>query len=81
VSFARAGIRNLWSTGRRSAPNVKATEAVAVLALLFSCVLLTVFAEPVLRYTRATAEQLHAPQAYVEAVLSTRAQPRAGGIP
>jgi multicomponent K+:H+ antiporter subunit D len=76
VSFARAGIRNLWSTGLRAAPNLKPAEAVAVLTLLFSCVLLTVFAEPVMRYTRATAAQLHAPQSYVDAVLSTKGQPR-----
>jgi hypothetical protein len=29
----------------------------------------------VLRYTRATAEALHAPSAYIEAVLSTKAVP------
>ncbi len=76
VSFARAGIRNLWATGRRSAPPLNAAEAGAVVALLATCLLLTVFAEPVLRYTRATAEQLHGPQSYVESVLSTDARPR-----
>ncbi len=81
VSFARAAIRNLWATGRRGAPILKATEAAAVLTLLLSCVLLTVFAEPALRYTRAAAAQLHTPQAYVDAVLSTRALPRATDAP
>jgi len=76
VSFSRAGIKHLWATGRRSAPEVKGAEAVAVTTLLLSCALLTVFAEPVLRYTRATAEQLHAPPAYVDRVLSTTAEPR-----
>ena len=81
VSLARAGIRNLWTTGRRSAPNLKGAEAAAVLTLLFACGLLTVFAEPVLRYTRATAAQLHAPASYIESVLSTRARPRTVSSP
>lgn len=74
VSLARAGIRHFWSTGGRVAPHLKGVEAVAVLALIFSCVLLTVFAEPVMRYTSATAAGLHAPSAYIEAVVSTKAQ-------
>ncbi len=76
TSLARAGIRYLWATGLRSAPRVKGVEAVAVLALLFSCVLLTIFAEPVLRYTNATAAGLHAPKSYVDSVLTTKARPR-----
>ncbi|HKU40819.1 MAG TPA: monovalent cation/H+ antiporter subunit D [Polyangiales bacterium] len=75
VSFSRAGIRTLWKTGQRSAPHVKRVEAIAVLSLLLSCVLLTVWAEPVLRYTRATAAGLHAPGAYIESVLSAKARP------
>ncbi len=77
VSLARAGIRSLWATGHRSAPELKAAEAIAVLALLVSSVVLTVFAEPVTRYMRATAAELHAPRAYIETVMSTKARPRA----
>jgi multicomponent K+:H+ antiporter subunit D len=76
TSLARAGIRYLWATGLRSAPHVKGVEVVAVLALLLSCVLLTIFAEPVLRYTNATAAGLHAPRSYVDTVLTTKARPR-----
>ena len=76
VALARAGIRSLWSAGPHAAPDLKGAEAAAVLALLVSCVMLTVFAEPVLRYTRDTAAQLHAPRAYVEAVMTTNARPR-----
>lgn len=76
ISFSRTGIRHFWSTARRPAPEVEIVEAVSIAALLLCCVLLTVYADPALRYTRATAAELHGPSAYVEAVLA--AQPRPG---
>jgi multicomponent K+:H+ antiporter subunit D len=75
ISLSRAGIRHFWSTGGRLAAQIKVVEGVAVVLLIASCVLLTVFAEPVLRYTAATAAGLHAPRAYVDAVLSGRPRP------
>jgi multicomponent K+:H+ antiporter subunit D len=75
VSLARAGIRHFWSAGARFAPQLRSVEAVAVLTLILSCGLLTVFAERVLRFTSATAAALHAPSSYIEAVLSTKARP------
>lgn len=75
LSLARAGIRHFWSTGGRLPPHLKFVEAAPVLALLFSCILLTLFAEPVMRTTRATAAELHAPTPYIEAVLSARPRP------
>ncbi len=77
IALARAGIRHFWTAGGRVAPHLKNVEAGAVLALLVACAGLTVFAEPVLRYTSATAAGLHAPSAYVETVLSAQARPRA----
>jgi multicomponent K+:H+ antiporter subunit D len=76
IALARAGIRSLWATGERSAPDVKGAEAIAVVGLLTACVALTVFAEPVTRYTRATAAELDAPRSYVEGVMSTMPTPR-----
>jgi multicomponent K+:H+ antiporter subunit D len=73
VSLARAGIRHFWTAGR-VAPHIKPVEAAAVLCLVFSCVLLTAFAEPAMRYTTATAASLHAPRAYIASVLSARAR-------
>lgn len=75
VSLARAGIRRFWSSGGRTVPPVKAVEAIAVVGLVAACLGLTVWAEPVLRYTRETAAWLHAPEGYVEAVLGTKARP------
>ena len=77
ISLARAGIRHFWSTNGQDAPRLKRTEAAAIVTLLFSGVLLTVFAEPVMRYTNATAAGLHAPRTYVDSVSSTRARPGA----
>jgi multicomponent K+:H+ antiporter subunit D len=76
ISFSRAGIQHFWAPGGRLAPELKSVEAMAVLTLILSCVLLTVFAEPVLQYTQATASSLHAPASYVDTVLSTKARPR-----
>jgi multicomponent K+:H+ antiporter subunit D len=54
---------------------LKGVEAASVLGLLLCCILLTLYAEPVMRTTRATAAGLHAPKAYIEAVLSMRPRP------
>jgi len=77
-SLARAGIRHLWARGNLSAPQVRGAEAGAVATLLATSVLLTVFAEPVMRYTRATAAGVHAQLQYIETVRSTPARPRPG---
>lgn len=76
VSLSRAGIRHFWTSRVQLAVRVKPVEATAVVGLIVACVLLTVYAEGVLRYTSATAARLHSPRAYIEGVLST--QPRPG---
>jgi multicomponent K+:H+ antiporter subunit D len=75
LALSRAGIQHFWAPGGRLVPQLKSVEAAAVLVLLLSCVVLTVYAEPVMNYTRATASGLHAPSSYVESVLS--AEPKA----
>lgn len=75
ISLVRAGIHHFWAKGGRSAPQMKAEEGGAVVFLLAACGLLTVFAEPVFRYTTATAAYLHAPRPYVDAVLGAQARP------
>jgi multicomponent K+:H+ antiporter subunit D len=75
IALARAGIRHFWSKGGHVAPQLRAAEASAVLLLLMTSSLLTVFAEPVVRYTAATAISLHAPRPYIDAVLQSRARP------
>jgi multicomponent K+:H+ antiporter subunit D len=75
VSLTRTGIRYFWTPADRTAPRLTVAEGVPVLALLLACVWLTLRAEPVLRYTSAAAEALHAPAAYIDAVLSTKPVP------
>ena len=47
----------------------------AVALLLFGCIVLTVQADSVMRYTQATANMLHSPDTYVRAVMSARPKP------
>lgn len=75
VSLSRTGIRYFWSTGGRLVLRIKIAEAVGVSTLLVAGLLLTVYAEPVLRYTNATATTLHTPDAYIDAVLSMKPRP------
>ena len=75
VSLSRAGVRHFWAKGGRFAPEVRGLEAAAVMMPITACVLITVFAEPVLNYTRETAAYLHARRPYVEAVLDARPRP------
>jgi multicomponent K+:H+ antiporter subunit D len=81
VSMTRAGIRHFWSPADRPAPHLNVAEGVPLLALILACAWLTVRAEPVLRYTSATAEALHAPAAYIDAVLSAKPVPGPAGRP
>lgn len=76
ISLVRAGTQHFWAKGGRAAPRMKAGEGGAVVFLLVMCCLVTVFAEPLLRYTTATAAYLHAPRPYVDAVLRAQARPR-----
>jgi multicomponent K+:H+ antiporter subunit D len=78
LALSRAGIHYIWST-RDATARVRIVEATAVLALVFCCIVLAVGAESVMRYTRATAESLHAPHAYIESVLTTKARPKPTG--
>ncbi|KUP92339.1 monovalent cation/H+ antiporter subunit D [Tritonibacter horizontis] len=56
-------------------PRPAALPFVALFALLAGLVALTVFAGPMSRYTTATAQDLFAPQAYIETVLANRDRP------
>ncbi|MEP4195352.1 MAG: monovalent cation/H+ antiporter subunit D [Aliishimia sp.] len=78
VGFARAGSVVFWKA--HSMPLAEDAEPqappsalsyVAVGGIVFMLVLHTVFAGPITRYTSAIAEQLFAPDAYMEMVLET----------
>ena len=75
ISLARAGIRHFWSRGGHFAPRLHRLEALAVAVPILACLLLTVHAEPALRYANATATYLQMPRVYIDAVLGTRPRP------
>jgi multicomponent K+:H+ antiporter subunit D len=69
TALCRAGIQIFWVEPERIFPKVRLTESVSVALLLGLCLLLTVWVERPLHYLRGTADQLHAPQNYIHAVL------------
>lgn len=75
VSLSRAGIRHFWAPSERPPPRLTPLEVLPVMALLIVCALLTLNAESVLQYTRATAVALHAPVDYVDTVLGAKPRP------
>ena len=75
IAYSRAGIRFFWSPRGRPAPHLKVIEVVPIGMLLLLCMLLTVRAGPVLRYTELTASHLHAPHAYVDAIMGAPVKP------
>ena len=75
IAYSRAGIRFFWAPRGRPAPQLKVIEVIPIGMLLALCLLLTVRGGPVLRYTERTAFLLHAPHAYVEAIMDAPTKP------
>jgi multicomponent K+:H+ antiporter subunit D len=69
IAMGRAGVRRFWASAT-SAPRVRVIEMVPVACLLGLCAIFTIEAAPVMRYLGEAAKALHAPRAYVDAVLS-----------
>ena len=75
IALTRAGILHFWATYDRASPQLRVLEGLPIAFLLGACVLLTLRAGPVMRYMQATADALHAPRLYVQAVMSARPIP------
>ncbi|WP_416769102.1 monovalent cation/H+ antiporter subunit D [Pseudomonas sp. RHF3.3-3] len=75
IAFARMGVQRFWSPADRPSPTLRRFECLSIVVLLGLCILLTVKAEPLLRYTQATAASLANPGHYIGTVLATRALP------
>ncbi|MBX9404709.1 monovalent cation/H+ antiporter subunit D [Pseudomonas baetica] len=75
MAFSRLGVQRFWTPQERPSPLLRKLECAPIFLLLGLSILLTFKAEPLLRYTQATADALHNPQQYVMAVLGTRAVP------
>ncbi|MGF6668857.1 MULTISPECIES: monovalent cation/H+ antiporter subunit D [unclassified Pseudomonas] len=75
MAFSRLGIQRFWTPEERPSPLLRKLECAPIFLLLGLSIALTFKAEPLLRYTQATADALNNPQQYVMAVLGTRAVP------
>ncbi|WP_273823115.1 monovalent cation/H+ antiporter subunit D [Pseudomonas asplenii] len=75
IAFTRMGVQRFWSPADRPSPTLRRFECLSIVVLLGLCILLTVKAEPLLRYTQATAASLANPGHYIGTVLATRALP------
>ena len=77
VALMRVGMRHFWTTQDRPPPRLRVVETLPIAALLLASVGIVVQAQSVLGYARATADALHQPTRYIEAVLSQRPVMRA----
>ncbi|HET9596680.1 MAG TPA: hypothetical protein VFP65_13915, partial [Anaeromyxobacteraceae bacterium] len=73
VALTRTGIRAFFAPSGSEGPRIRLAEGVSVVALLAACGALTVAAGPVSRFALEAARALHAPAAYVDAVLGPTA--------
>jgi multicomponent K+:H+ antiporter subunit D len=69
ISMSRLGIRIFWASERSNVPRVRVIEMAPVLLLLALCAAFTLQAGPAMRYLQDTADSLHTPRHYIDAVL------------
>jgi len=83
TGLLRIGIRHFWTPLDRPAPRLRVFETLPIALLLSATLVLVVFGERALVYTRLTAETLQQPALYVRAVMSARPlpQPTGEGVP
>jgi len=72
VALMRVGMRHFWTASERPAPRLRVVESLPIAGLLAAGVWLVAQSDAALRYTHATAQALHAPQQYIDAVLRAR---------
>ncbi|SFD62131.1 monovalent cation/H+ antiporter subunit D [Paracidovorax konjaci] len=75
LALTRTGMRHFWTTHDRPAPQLRVLEGVPIAVLLAGCIGLALQAGPVMQFTQATANALHAPRGYIDAVMSARPLP------
>ena len=85
IALSRSGVRFFWSYPEdRPPPRVRVVEGLPIGFMIVICIVLTMRADPVVRYLQETANSLYAPADYISSVLSTRpvpapGQPQGGG--
>ncbi len=75
IALTRAGILHFWATYDRAPLQLRLLEGLPIAFLLGSCVGLTLYAGPVMRYMQATADASHTPSLYIKAIMSARPIP------
>ncbi|MCU1733277.1 MULTISPECIES: monovalent cation/H+ antiporter subunit D [unclassified Pseudomonas] len=75
IALVRVGIQRFWTPQERPSPLLRLYECVPIVALLSLCVVLSLWAEPLMRYAQDTAASLSDPSVYIEAVLGTQPIP------
>lgn len=74
ISLTRLGVAAVWVRDEAAQPLVVgAWEAIGITGLLGACILMSVFAEPLLAYADHTASWLSKPSDYIDAVLAGNA--------
>ena len=76
ISLLRVGVRHFWTAQDRAAPRLRVVETLPIAGLLAAGVILVLQGEAAFAYAHATAEALHAPADYVQAVMSARPLPQ-----
>ncbi|WP_455477842.1 monovalent cation/H+ antiporter subunit D [Bartonella sp. B10] len=70
IAMTRIGIRTFWVSLEGKVPRVQMIEFAPVAVLLAICFLMTIMADPVIRYMSKTVRILHDPQHYIGSVLT-----------
>ena len=70
ITLSRLGTRIFWGTEQLTPPRLRLIEAAPVAVLVLLCILMALYAGPIMSYMDATANALHDPQAYIDAVIS-----------
>jgi len=76
TALLRVGVRHFWTAQERVAPRLRVAETLPIAALLAATMALVLHGDAVLAYTRATADMLHEPARYMQAVMSARPLPQ-----
>ena len=72
TGLMRVGIRHFWTAHDRVVPRLRIIETLPIGLLLAASLALVLNGEAMLAYARQTAEALHEPQRYIDAVMSAR---------
>ena len=76
IAMARAGIQIFWADDDWEFPRVEPGETISVVTLLGICLVLTFVVAAPWNYLSATAQQIHAPEHYIHAVMGEPGETR-----